>query len=737
MKRIFDPVRTSLPPQRILALLAACNLCGTVAAQQSPADTTLHTVQVTAAREAPNALLPLDETGVTGSRLGLTLRETPASVSLIDRAAIEARGAADTQEILKGVPGVTASSPPGSAGFVSYRGFSGSQITQLFNGITVQYDTIAARPVDSWLYDRVEAIGGASGFLYGAGAVGGSINYISKLANRDGDRAQLFGSYGSRDNSVLAFGFNRKIGDNGQGAASYLRIDASHAGGHGYVDGARRRADNLALSLLSDFTPDLSHTLAYEYQKEIVKRPYWGTPLLNPALGGGRIDNAVRFKNYNASDALYQQNVQWLRSILDYRLSPQTSLKNTLYRYTALRDFRNVEEYRYNADNSQIVRSAALLQRHEQELIGDRLELQHKSRLAGLPSDWAGGIDYSVNQTTRFPRSLPGPVSTVDPYDFSSGPFFAIPGMQPGFMPDRSNRVSTVSAFLENRTRLLPRLALVTGLRHDEITLEVSNQRLASASNPAYFKRNYAPTTGRAGLVLDLTPHANVYIQYSTAADPPAGVLTTASLGQVRDFKLSTGRQLEIGSKADFWEGRGNATIAAYSIKRKNLAVADPNNPSMTLPVGAQSSKGIELAFGLRPLDNLRIQGNLALVRAQFDEFSENVGGVSVSRAGKQPANTPARVANLWLDYRFLRDWNVGADVRYVSSVYGNSANTVSAPAYAIYGASLAYRLQKSSSVTLRVKNLSDKIYADNITSTPMFYLGAPRSVELAVSVEL
>ncbi|AIY43937.1 Outer membrane vitamin B12 receptor BtuB [Collimonas arenae] len=726
-----------------LAVFAACNLIGMMtgtshaATPQTQPETTLDVVHVSATREAPNAQLPLDETGSTGSRLGLTLRETPASVSIVDRAAIEARGASDTQQILKGVPGITASSPPGSAGFVSYRGFSGSQITQLFNGITVQYDTIAARPVDSWIYDRVEAVGGASSFLYGAGAVGGSINYITKLANRDGNATQLFGSYGSHNTSVLAFGLNRKISDDRQGIANYFRIDASRSAGDGYVDGVSRRANNIALSLLSDFTPNLSHTLAYEYQKETVKRPYWGTPLLNPILGDGRIDSGIRFKNYNASDALYQQNVQWLRSILDYRLSSQTSVKNTFYRYTALRDFRNVEEYRYNADNSQIIRSGALLQRHDQELIGDRLEVQHRGKLGKLASDWAGGIDYSVNKTTRFPRSLPGPVSTVDPYDFSTGSFFAIPGMQPGFSPDRTNHVSTFSAFLENRTRLLPNLSLVSGLRHDEITLEVDNKRVASASNPAYFKRNYAPTTGRAGLVLDITPHANVYIQYSTAADPPAGILSTASLGQVRDFNLSTGRQVEIGSKADFWNGCGNATLAAYSIKRKNLAVADPNNPTMTLPVGAQSSKGVELAFGLRPLDDLRIQGNLALVSAQFDDFTENVGGVSVSRAGKRPTNTPSRVANLWLDYRFLRDWNIGADARYVSSVYGNTANTVSAPAYTIYGASLSYRLQKSSSVALRVKNLTDKIYADNITSTPMFYLGAPRSVELALSVDL
>ena len=94
----------------------------------------------------PNGRINLDARDGTGSRLGLTLRETPASVTVISREQIEARGAANTQDIARGIPGVDNASPPGMAGAVSYRGFSGSQISQLFNGISVQYDAIAARP---------------------------------------------------------------------------------------------------------------------------------------------------------------------------------------------------------------------------------------------------------------------------------------------------------------------------------------------------------------------------------------------------------------------------------------------------------------------------------------------------------------------------------------------------------------------------------------------------------------
>ncbi|WP_408169349.1 TonB-dependent receptor [Herbaspirillum rhizosphaerae] len=734
VKKLFGKV---LPPRRAV-VIAILSLSGTAGSTAVAAGDVLETIEVRETRDEPNEKLPLDQSASTASRLGLSVRETPGSISIIDRSAIEARGASDTQQILRGIPGVTASAPPGQAGFVSYRGFSASQITQLFNGITVQYDSISARPIDSWIYDRVEAVGGASGFVNGAGSVGGAINYITKLANRDGNTAQLYGSYGSNNSSVVAAGINRKIGgensaDDGAGVTNYLRIDLSRSGSDGYVDGEKRRSLTGAFSLLTDITPQLSHTLAYEYQQEHVDRPYWGTPLLNPTTGVGRIDPATRFKNYNANDGVYEQTVEWFRSIVDYRLSADTSIKNTFYHYNALRDYRNVEVYRYNATNTQVVRNSAFLQRHDQELTGNRLEWQHHGKLGAMQSDWAGGVDYSINRMKRFPRTVAGPISSVDPYNFSTESFFSIPGMTPDFVPDRSNRVTTLAAFLENRTRLLPSLSLVTGLRHDQIKLEVENLRTASATDPAYFSNTYRPTTGRAGLVWDITPSANVFVQYSTAADPPAGVLTTASFSQVRDFNLTTGDQVEAGSKFDFWDGRGNATISAYAIKRKNLAVTDSTNPNNTVPAGQQSSRGLEFAFGVRPVKNVRLQGNFSLVKAQYDDFTENVGGVAVSRAGKRPTNTPMRVANLWLDYAFMPGWNAGLDARAVSSVYGNTANTLSAPGYAIFGASLSYKIQSVATVTARVKNLTDKVYADNVTSAPMFYLGAPRTFEIAV----
>lgn len=671
----------------------------------------------------------MNRKSLTGSRLGLSVKDTPASVTVIDRDLIEARGAENTQEIIKGIPGVTSSSAPGSPGQVFYRGFTSGSVTQLFNGITVQYDVIAARPVDSWIYDRVEAIGGPSSFLFGAGAVGGSINYVTKLASREGNFSEARLGAGSYNALQMAAGTNQKLG-----ASNVLRLDISRNTGGAWSDRTEREAMQLAGSWLTDLAPGLSHTLALEYQKETVDRPYWGTPVLKPIGGRIAIDEGTRFKNYNSNDGLYEQTVRWARSIIDYRLSDKLSLRNTFYHYDALRDYRNVEVYEFNANNTLVSRKEALLQRHDQSLNGNRLEFSLDQPLGALKSNWAGGVDFSVNKQTRFPRSVAGPFGNVDPYAFSTENFFSLPGMTPGFTPNRTNEVTTLAAFLENRTFLTSNLSLLTGLRQERIDLEVTNHQAVTATNPAYFSRRYTPLTGRVALNYDFTPNASAYVQYSTAADPPAGILTTATFGQVKDFELTTGKQVEAGSKWFFDERKGTATFAVYEITRNNFAVANPSQPGTTVPVGQQTSRGVELTGSYRFAPGVQIAGNYGFVNARYDEFTENVGGTAVSRAGYQPSNTPRQVGNLWLTWSPTASLQVGGDVRHVGSRFADSANTISEGSYNLLGAFAAYKLDRSTTLTLRARNLTDQIYSEFLSGTGnMAYLGAPRTFDLSI----
>ncbi|MDP1612503.1 MAG: TonB-dependent siderophore receptor [Sulfuritalea sp.] len=714
------------PHERRRACWVALAIAGFTCAPAVWAQANLPAITITGSGIEANARLPLDTTSQTGSRLGLSARETAATINIVDRETIEERGARDTIEAVSSAPGITEHGSPGSGGVLSYRGFTSSQITQMFNGIDVGY-IISTFPVDAWILDRVEVLGGASSFLYGSGAVGGAVNYVSKLASRQPIAQETLLRAGSFGQYQLAYGMNGRVGD--ADSAHFLRVDLSTQGSDGYVERTDARSFVFAGSWLWEISSRLAHTLAWEYQTKD-QQPYWGTPLLNPTVNS-QFDPAIRFKNFNAADGAYEQDVQWFRSILDYRLSDATQIKNTLYHYDADRDYRNVEQYRYNAANTLVTRNSAFATAHGQSLIGDKIELLHKGTLFGMPSTTSLGFDISHNKQTRYPSTSISPVNTVNPLSFTVGNFFDTPGVLPATNPDRTNRVDTQALYAENLTRFAGQWSLITGLRAEHIKLAVQNFRAVNAANPLYFQQHYSPLTGRIGMMVDIAPSANAYLTYSTAADPPAGILSTTNYGPILDWDLTTGDQVELGSKFDFLDGRGNATLAAYKIVRKNLSTPDPDNPNVSLPIGQQSSRGIEAQAGIRLNPQWRLQGNLALVSAQYDKFIQNVGGVAVSRAGNRPTSIPARVANLYLTWDANAAWSATLEARHVGDRYVDVANVQRFDAYTLWGASVSWKIDRRNTLTLRGRNLGDEIYFSS--GSTQVRIGEPRAFELAL----
>ena len=78
--------------------------------------------------------LDLSAPSQTGSRLGLSLRETPASVEVITQDTMQLRGARTLEEALRGAVGLSVGGHPGNPGIASTRGFTGGFITYLFDG---------------------------------------------------------------------------------------------------------------------------------------------------------------------------------------------------------------------------------------------------------------------------------------------------------------------------------------------------------------------------------------------------------------------------------------------------------------------------------------------------------------------------------------------------------------------------------------------------------------------------
>jgi iron complex outermembrane receptor protein len=153
--------------------------------------------------------------------------------------------------------------------------------------------------------------------------------------------------------------------------------------------------------------------------------------------------------------------------------------------------------------------------------------------------------------------------------------------------------------------------------------------------------------------------------------------------------------------------------------------------------IGSQSSRGVEATAAIDLPVGVRIEGNLAVLDARFDDFSENVGGVLVSRVGNTPPSVPERSANLWLTWSAPRAWQFRGGLRSVGRRYWDNANAFSIPAYTVVDAGIRKRLSDNVGVDLHMFNLTNELYATDFyfnAFAPQWMLGVPRSAEIALT---
>src|SRR4051812_14660407 len=225
----------------------------------------------------PNAPTPLNGNTVTevASRLGLTARETPASVDVINKQTIEDRGLRTTTDIAQAAVGVTAGDSPGAPASFSMRGFTGDQLNTLYNGIRIGPSSMTGRIMDTANLDRVEIIKGPASLLSGEGAVGGAINYVSKAPHTGPVVNEAFTSFDSFK------GYRAGYGSGGSTLVDGLdyRFDISHSNDKSFIDDTYSKLTNVSGQLNYRVSDTFKVWGAYEYKQD-KDRFYWGAPLV-------------------------------------------------------------------------------------------------------------------------------------------------------------------------------------------------------------------------------------------------------------------------------------------------------------------------------------------------------------------------------------------------------------------------------------------------------------------------
>lgn len=688
--------------RRPLAAGLLLALSGTAAAQTA---SVLSAVEVSATAEA-DAGLQLERPTATGSRLGLSLRETPASVDALDVETLRERGDRNVADAATRAAGLSFIGTPGSGQSYSSRGFTGNNsVAQAENGLRLATGAgTQTYPSDTWGYERIEILRGPASVLFGDGAVGGIINLVRKAPARERSlEASLTG--GSRGEYHAGVG-----GTTGLGDAAALRVDLSAAGGEGFIRRGEHDQHKLMSTLRLTPRDDLQIDLSADTSREN-PTAYFGTPLRN-----GHIARDLRRENYNIDDPRYRLDDDRLRARIEWQAGDGWTLRNDSYRFTADRHWRNVEQYALDSASDQVTRTGYLEILHRLEQSGNRLELAHDGTLGGLRNRFNVGWEFMQVDFRHTNNSPYRGRSVVPAKHFEPGAFESPDPTRPKFDTDTRQQ----ALFVEDALELGEALTVVAGLRHDRI--EVARDELVSGQD---FDQRFAANALRLGAVYKLSPATSLYAQASTGSDPVTS-LVSLNLAN-RNFDLTRARQAEVGVKQSLGALRGEWTAAAFHIRKDDIITRDPATPSISVQGGSQSSRGVEVSASIEPLRAWRIDANATWLDARFDELVESGG---VSRKGNTPANVPERLANLWLSH-VGAGWEAGLGARYVGKRYGNNANTLNLAAYTVLDAALSWHADPRTTLRLNVRNLTDKLYATAAYGSTQVLLGAPRSVEL------
>ncbi|HSG65185.1 MAG TPA: TonB-dependent receptor [Gammaproteobacteria bacterium] len=644
----------------------------------------------------------------TGSRLGLTVLETPATVDIINGDAIRARIDTSVLEAVTRSAGFTNESNPGNGhSSISARGFDGQgSVTKLYNG--TNYYTVAGTvtfPFDTWGVERIEVLKGPSSVLYGEGGIGGAINIIPRRPQYErSSNVRL--SLGENDTVFLGVDLTGGLSD----SVAY-RFDYSNGQSDNWVPDGESEAEMLSLALQWDVTDDLMLSARLDSGRQEPMK-YFGVPVVNGDFFGDFTES-----NFNVGDAEISYDDDSLRLEADWQASDSISLKAEIFQLRTDRFWKNAEYYFYDDE-------AQLVERYDPLIIGH--DMDHTGLRANLLFSPADGRvrasvgfeanDISFERPTNFqtpvnPNGIDfGEFDVVDPYDFQPGTLASLTTAPVAL--DNMADVSQWALFGEAQFDATDRLAVVAALRYDDY--DSTYVRLGRST----VNQTVDALTGRIGLVFDLSDETVLYGQYGTGATHPTG--TVVSVGaSTHEADLIESEQIEVGIKHQVAGTGFQWNVALFDIVKNNLIADDPDsgNPDDLIFVPEQTSQGIEVGFTYTASSTFQVHGNATVLDAETDTGE------------KPPTYVPEEMYNLGLVWSVAEQWRILADARYVGERFGS----IPIPAHTVVDASARWDVNDRIGLTVKMDNIFDELYATSNYYSDTWIVGKPRTASIVI----
>ncbi|MEZ5294435.1 MAG: TonB-dependent siderophore receptor [Vicinamibacterales bacterium] len=289
---------------------------------------------------------------------------------------------------------------------------------------------------------------------------------------------------------------------------------------------------------------------------------------------------------------------------------------------------------------------------------------------------------------------------------------------------DADNHVvaTTGAVYLQDQAALASRLLAVVGMRVDRFGTD-----LRAARTPTSLATRDVVWSPRVGLVYKPHTRVSLYASRGTSFLPRAGEQLSSLSASNQALEPETFRNLEAGLKWDLPAG-ASVTAAAYRSMRGNVAVTDPNDPSMVVLVDGQRVRGIEIGASGRLTSRWSVLGGYAYQDGRITRsLSPSV------QAGATLASLPTHSASLWNRFDVRPGIGLGVAAIYRGAIFASTDNTVTLPAVFRLDAGVFGRLPMGLDVQLNVENVLGRRYFQAAHGNNNIMPGSPRAIRLGL----
>ena len=658
----------------------------------------------------------ITEEAQSATKLGLTIKETPQSISVVSRALMDDFSLDDINAVLESTPGVTVEQIETDRTYFKARGF---EITNfLIDGLgTPQSSGSIQGTLDTAIYDRVEIVRGANGMMTGAGNPSATVNMVLKKPTYT-TQAHASASYGSWNNKRVDIDVSTPINDEHAVRAVFTKQDKES-----YLDRYETDKTVAYLAYEGKLTDDTLLSINYVNEQKDADSPLWGAlPLYYTDGSATNYDDSTS----TAADWSYWDNsAERVYVTLEQNLSATWVAKA---RYAHIKNEQNSELfYVYGTpDKGTGLGLKGYASRYDYKDTQDLYDLyaSGKFELFSLEHDLSFGISQANMDFND--QSL---------YDYTTGNGF--PGMPDlaswdGVIPeatlvDRPNgsdvQNTQRSAYISTRIKLAEPLSILAGVRYTDwetkgIAYDVVQTRDDSELIPYI------------GTVYDFTESLSAYASYTETFVPQKELdINAEQLAPV------IGKSTEVGLKAQLLGEQVFVTLAYFDAEQDGLAVALPNSlPSDTRYYAADgiNSDGFEIELSGRLTDDLSASISFSNLSIDGDELVKDY--------------TPENQLKMAATYQvpFIDGLTLGANYRWQDSISrvqvkdpaGNALVTTKQGAYGLLDLMATYEITQNVGVTFNVNNSTDEKYINSLYWAQGYY-GAPRNYSLSVNWQL